>query len=162
VAVRKFRQYVEGTRFTVITDCAALKWLSQFNDAINGRLCRWALQLQSYDFKIVHRKGTSNLVPDALSRIEVGEVEAVTNGKEQGEWLRRIREDLEIDSQPNYKEVDGKIYKRIFDANRPDLQWKLAVDVDDRDAILQKVHDAPTAGHMGFLKTLKRLQEEYF
>jgi transposase InsO family protein len=162
VAVRKFRQYVEGTRFTVITDCAALKWLSQFNDATNGRLCRWALQLQSYDFEIIHRKGTSNLVPDALSRIEVGEVEAVTNGKDQGEWLRRIREDLEIESKPDYKEVDGKIYKRIFDAHRPDLQWKLAVDVDDRDQILRNVHDAPTSGHMGFLKTLKRLQEDYF
>jgi RNase H-like domain found in reverse transcriptase len=45
VVVQKFRQYVEGTKFTVITDCAALKWLSKFNYATNGRLCRWALKL---------------------------------------------------------------------------------------------------------------------
>jgi transposase InsO family protein len=147
VAVRKFRQYVEGSKFTVVTDCAALKWLWQFNDATNGRLCRWALQLQSYDFDIVHRKGKSNLVPDALSRIDT---------------LDAVSVDLEPENQNSVKEVDGKTYKRIFDSLRPDLQWKLVVDVGERQEVLTKCHDTPTSGHMGYLKTLRRIQEEHF
>lgn len=34
-----------------------------------GRLERWALKLQEYDFDIVHRPGKNNYVPDALSRL---------------------------------------------------------------------------------------------
>ncbi|KAE9159283.1 hypothetical protein PF004_g31596 [Phytophthora fragariae] len=39
-----------------------------------GRLHRWALQLQEYDFEIIYRAGTSNVVADALSRAPVGAV----------------------------------------------------------------------------------------
>jgi RNase H-like domain found in reverse transcriptase/Reverse transcriptase (RNA-dependent DNA polymerase)/Integrase zinc binding domain/Retroviral aspartyl protease len=163
VAVKKFRQYVEGTHFKVITDCAALKWLARFNDATNGRLCRWALQLQSYDFEIVHRKGKNNLVPDALSRIEEVQVDGSISLVDQGEtWLSKIRDDLEVENRKDWKEEGGKIFKRIFDIQRPDLQWKLAVDENERSAVLSQCHDAPTAGHMGYLKTLRRVQETHY
>jgi transposase InsO family protein len=138
VAVKKFRQYVEGSRFRVITDCAALKWLAKFNDATNGRLCRWALQLQQYDFEIIHRKGKNNCVPDALSRIEA------------------LRHD-----DAGWKEENGRQYCRIF-SNRTGPEWKLVVDENDRIDVLRKCHDAPTAGHMGQLKTLSRVQEKYY
>jgi transposase InsO family protein len=160
VAVRKFRQYVDGTRFKVITDCAALKWLANFNDSTNGRLCRWALQLQSFDFEIVHRKGKNNLVPDALSRIE--EVQSAGVEGKKSSWLTKIRDDLENENRKDWKEEGGKIYKRIFDCQRPDLQWKLAVEDHERPAILKECHDEPTAGHMGYLKTLRRVQERYY
>lgn len=29
---------------------------------------RWAVRMQQYGFKIIHRKGKDNLVPDTLSR----------------------------------------------------------------------------------------------
>lgn len=35
---------------------------------LSGRLARWPLQLQSYDFQIEHRKGSENVVADMLSR----------------------------------------------------------------------------------------------
>jgi transposase InsO family protein len=162
VAVKKFRQYVEGSKFQVITDCAALKWLAKFNDATNGRLCRWALQLQHYDFEIIHRKGKNNCVPDALSRIETLEQE----NDDESQWLKKIRSTLkdekEANEQKTWKERDGKLYRRIFDKSRPGLEWKLAVDIKDRLNILKECHDAPTAGHMGNLKTLRRVQERYF
>lgn len=38
---------------------------------LSGRLARWSLVLQGYDFQIEHRKGTQNIVPDTLSRYQM-------------------------------------------------------------------------------------------
>jgi len=68
LANRKFRPYVEGMPFTCITDHVSLKWLMTMKD-LSGRLARWSLQLQGYDFSIEHRKGSENVVANTLSRI---------------------------------------------------------------------------------------------
>lgn len=68
MAVKKFRAYVEGHEFEIITDHASLKWLMNQTD-LHGRLARWALKLQGFNFKTCHRKGIQNVVPDTLSRM---------------------------------------------------------------------------------------------
>ncbi|KAH8393897.1 hypothetical protein KR215_006108, partial [Drosophila sulfurigaster] len=76
VALKVFRAYVEGLEFKIITDHASLKWLMSNHD-LNSRLARWALALQKYRFKIEHRKGTLNVVPDSLSRVNEEVVAAI-------------------------------------------------------------------------------------
>ncbi|KAE8894481.1 hypothetical protein PF003_g21348 [Phytophthora fragariae] len=66
-AVRLFRPHLYGRRFTIVTDHVALKWLMTTKEPA-GRLHRWALTLQEYDFDIVYRPGKENHVADALSR----------------------------------------------------------------------------------------------
>lgn len=66
-AIMKFRPYIEGSHFTVITDNSSLKFLRNFKEP-TGRLARWALKLQQFDFTVIHRKGSQNVIPDALSR----------------------------------------------------------------------------------------------
>ena len=69
-AVKHFRCYLWGVQepFSLITDHIALQWLYKNKD-LNGRLTRWSLKLQEYNFSIKYRKGTAHSNVDALSRI---------------------------------------------------------------------------------------------
>jgi hypothetical protein len=75
-SVELFRPQLYGRAFTIITDHAALKWLmTRTNPA--GRLHRWSLTLQEYDFEIVYRTGSTNVIADALSRAPAAVLAAV-------------------------------------------------------------------------------------
>jgi hypothetical protein len=67
-AIKLFRCYIYGTEFEIITDHSALQYLISIKD-VNGRLARWAMYLQSYQFKIIHRAGKNHSNADALSRM---------------------------------------------------------------------------------------------
>ncbi len=66
-ALEHFRPYIEGLHVTIFTDHSGLKWLMSRPNP-TGRLARWSLRLQDFDFDIVHKPGSRNKVPDALSR----------------------------------------------------------------------------------------------
>ena len=66
-AVAHFRPYLYGQSFTLVTDHQPLKWLME-SDKLTGKLARWALLLQEYDFEVVHKAGIKNLDADGLSR----------------------------------------------------------------------------------------------
>ena len=70
--LQKFNMYLDGARFVIQSDNAALSWLQRLENPA-GRLARWALTLQKYDYTIVHKPGTQNKVPDALSRAPLAE-----------------------------------------------------------------------------------------
>ena len=65
-AMKQFRHYLLGRKFQLLTDHSPLQWLS--SQKMEGLLCRWALALQEYDFKIKYYKGSLNGNADALSR----------------------------------------------------------------------------------------------
>lgn len=73
-AIENFRHYLYGREFLVITDHKPLIYLFGTKN-INSRLYRWKLTLMEYQFKIIHRKGTQNVVADALSRIRTNDIE---------------------------------------------------------------------------------------
>ena len=57
--IKHFRTYLQGVQFKVQTDHNPLTYLSNLKDS-NGRLARWALTLQTYNFTIEHRIGKAN------------------------------------------------------------------------------------------------------
>ena len=67
-ALHKFRNWIYGTKFTIYTDHQSLANLftsSKLNYVVNY----WLLQIFEHNFDVVHVKGISNILPDALSRL---------------------------------------------------------------------------------------------
>lgn len=66
-ALRRFRTYLLGLKFKIITDCQALS-LTLNKKETNPRIARWVLEMQNYDYSLEHRAGSRMLHVDALSR----------------------------------------------------------------------------------------------
>ena len=62
------RPSIEGTRFTGLTDHAALKWIMHM-DSAHGRLARWQLRLAEFANVVQTRPGASHHAADAMSRL---------------------------------------------------------------------------------------------
>lgn len=170
ICIDKFRGYVEGAKFFVITDNSAVTWLQNFKDP-TGRLARWTLKLQQYDFDICHRPGKLNKVADALSRIpvnkEVVEIQEIGKVPEVSEWYKVLFEKVEKSpaENPNHLIVNGKLYRRFVKkngSNIPKELYKIVVPPENQISVLKENHDDPTAAHLGYLKTLNRIKERYF
>ena len=67
-AIERWRQYLLGHRFAVLTDHRPLTYLHSLKEP-KGRLARWVSKLQEYDFSLFYRPGSNNVVADCLSRI---------------------------------------------------------------------------------------------
>lgn len=103
--MEKFRPYIEGVKFTVISDHASLQWLTNLKDP-SGRLASWALRLQQYDFDFFHRKGKFMIVPDALSRVFELQISKDT-------WYSDLSNKIKTfpSEYSNFQIVDSLIYK---------------------------------------------------
>ena len=52
--IKHYQHYLYGAHFKVLTDHSAVRWLMSLKMPC-GRLARWALLPQQYDFEIIHR-----------------------------------------------------------------------------------------------------------
>lgn len=164
-AIEKFRPYIEGTAFTVITDHASLLWLSNLKDP-TGRLARWALRLQAYDFTLVHRKGKNNIVPDALSRaFDVESITLADATSTTDSWYLNVMKNANSHgfSKMGYKVEKNVLYynvKRGYQTSH--YGWKKCVPAESVGEVLRKCHDDPTAAHPGYFRTLCRVKDRYY
>lgn len=66
-SLERFRYYLIGKKFVVVTDCNSLK-LTQEKQNIVPRIARWFLRIQEFDFTIQYRSASQIEHVDALSR----------------------------------------------------------------------------------------------
>lgn len=164
-AIEKFRAYIEGAKFQVITDHSSLIWLLKLNNPV-GRLGRWALKLQQYNYDITHRKGKFNDVADALSR-SVEMIEIKGNLEEVDTWYENLKLNITNSPElyPTFKIVDNNIFKLCRwkdDLGIIQNVWKRVITRVQRKNILFKAHDDTTSGHLGYFKTLNRIVGEFY
>ncbi|KAL5510368.1 hypothetical protein EMCRGX_G005902 [Ephydatia muelleri] len=83
VLSQTFRVYLLGRPFVIQTDHRSLEWLDRLKEN-NGRLTRWSLALQPYQYSVQYRTGQKNGNTDALSRYFV---DATSESKEEVEGV---------------------------------------------------------------------------
>ncbi|CAG9137643.1 unnamed protein product [Plutella xylostella] len=71
-SLAKFRVYLVGIKFTIVTDCNALRSTFTKRDLV-PRISRWWIQFLEYDCEIEYRPGEKMAHVDALSRSPVTE-----------------------------------------------------------------------------------------
>ena len=70
-ALDRFRRWVLGTHFTVVTDHRALTYLMSQRGTKSYVLQNWFEQLMEYDFDVVHAPGAAMVLEDAFSRLDL-------------------------------------------------------------------------------------------
>lgn len=171
LSVKKFRPYIEGMKFTIITDHASLKWLMGQKD-LGGRLARWSLKLQAFDFSIEHRKGSAHVVPDTLSRVYMEELSvpnefsAVIDFKSPfflSDVYVALKDEIlkEKERLPDLDVREEHIFIRTETAEC-DIPWKLWVPEGLTYQLIQSAHDPPLSAHSGIAKTLEKLKRTFY
>lgn len=177
-SLQRFRVYLLGLHFKIITDCNSLRATLGKRDMI-PRVARWWNIMQEYDFEMEYRPGNNMQHVDALSRnpvcppaplvesdVVVCEVREITV-----DWLTTVQKnDSEIqrtmqilndvtlnnipDIKNNYVIKRGLLYRKTDDGDR----WVVPKGV--RWQILKSSHD--DIGHFAFDKTLQKVKNNYW
>ncbi|XP_063891889.1 uncharacterized protein LOC135117217 [Helicoverpa armigera] len=114
--VKKFRHYLFGNHFKIVTDCQAFQKTLNKKD-LSTRVARWVMLLEEYDYVIEHRPGSKMQHADALSRnpfigtIELSLHEQVKQAQLLDDGLKAIIEILKLQPFEDYSYSDGLLYK---------------------------------------------------
>lgn len=178
--MQRFRSYLYGRPFTVVTHHHSLCWLVNLRDR-SGRLARWALRLREYDFVVSYKSGRRHADADCLSRMPLPTTECDADNFDQ--YIAFVSPEFPdmytfISEQQNDKNLqplfvaahesledsrfrlrDGVLYKKSYSTTG--ARYLLVVPKSLRVQVLCAMHDDPTSGHLGSTRTLYRAQERF-
>jgi len=181
-ALEKFRSYVLGSKITVYTDHAALKYLFSKKET-KPRLIRWVLLLQEFDLDIKDKKGSENSVADHLSRLQVYSKEEfrdtfpnehILTVSSKAPWFAHIVIYLVTGSTPSHwtcQQRDKLLHSLKFYFWEEPYLFNLGVDQiirhcvpeEEHQSILDMCHSSICGGHFAARKTGdKVLQSGFF
>jgi RNase H-like domain found in reverse transcriptase/Reverse transcriptase (RNA-dependent DNA polymerase)/Integrase zinc binding domain len=186
-SIRIFRPFLYGREFKVIVDHCALCWLRSNSD-VTGRLARWAILLQDYQFQICHKSGKLHMAPDCLSRypidgIKVNDEDIVDDSRIMALHLtdisrlqsedQSLRELIDAMKDPDnatasirrktrsYVLAQDILYKKQFSHGNDSRV--LVVPESLKYEILYSLHDDPFGGgHLGYARTYGKIRDRYF
>ena len=76
--VNRFRTYLYGRKFFILTDHKPLTYLFSTPNP-NSILVRWRIELEEFDYTIIYKPGKKIPHADALSRVEIPSNEKCVN-----------------------------------------------------------------------------------
>lgn len=157
-ALRRFRTYLLGIKFKIITDCQALS-LTLNKKETNPRISRWALEMQSFDYVLEHRAGSRMMHVDALSRqvliIEDNSLDRnLALRQDNDDTIKDIRVRLETSEDKYYEMRNGLVYRKLED------RILFYVPCCMEQSILHAYHNE--MGHVGPEKTMQNILATYW
>ena len=164
-ATRRFRVYLIGIHFKVVTDCSAVRATLLKRDLV-PRVARWWIALQEYDMEIEYRPGEKMQHVDALSRNPVNV--CMVNMAEEDWFLTVQLQDDKAQALVTaltagtadkgvkvvYKVANGRLYRKTL------LGDRLYVPSMARFNLVRKHHD--DIGHPGFERCLQLVKQTYW
>lgn len=159
-ALRRFRVYLYGLKFKIITDCNSLRLTLNKRD-VNPRIARWALELQDYEYEMEHRPGNRMQHVDALSR--VNNILVVEDNpleynlaicQNDDPQIKTLRDQLEKQELPNFEMRNGLVYRK------QDTRLLFYVPTSMENNVLFRYHDE--MGHYSVEKTVSNISRNYW
>ena len=182
-SVQKYRHYLLGYKFTFHVDHDALKYMVN-KPQLSGRIARWVLLLQEFDFTVTVRPGKRHANADFLSRlsedvnpesindsfpdahifhvdvipIEYAEViHYLTTGEFPQTYTEKQKQQLAYKAQP-YTMVADVLYKQGKDGI-----LRRCINPSEVSLILEGCHEGACGGHFaGQITAHKALQAGYW
>lgn len=155
VAVEKFRHYLLDIHFKIVTDCEALKTAKNKRNV--RKVACWLLELESYDYEIIHRPGTKMQHVDALSRMYFIESPSILHNiqraQETDEHIKSIREVLKEKQYEDYV-VHNKLLCKFANST-----YQIVVPEEMQIGLINKAHQQ---GHFKKTKLEKLINREFF
>lgn len=178
-ACERFRVYLIGRHFRIVTDCAAVTTM-RLRTPLQPKVARWWLKLLEYDFELVHRPGIQMAYVDAMSRapteqatetqgvaenvmrIEIDQEDWLTTMQLQDTKLKRIVSALKGSTEADdikqlrtdYELEGGRLFRKVG----ADRKWVVPSGV--RWRMLKTAHD--DRGHFGLEKTLEHIKKRFW
>lgn len=179
-SLERFRVYLLGKKFRVVTDCAAVA-TTKTTKPLVPRIARWWLKLQEFDFELSHRPGTQlahvdamsrapveparddlQVVTEQLMRIDISQTDWIVTMQLQDENLQRIVDILNGKSHSKderqlktvYELKNNRLYRNVDGR----LRWVVPNAV--RWRVVKSAHD--DRGHFGLEKTVDYLRREFW
>lgn len=159
-AIRRFRVYIQGIAFKIVTDCNALKLTLDKKD-INPRICRWSLELERFDKTLEHRAGERMKHVDAFSRavniliVEDNTLESnLAVCQNLDSKIRELSEQLQKEQDKLFEMRNGLVYRKRGE----EILFYVPEKMENQ--ILRKYHDE--LGHFGPEKTIEAILCNYW
>lgn len=167
---RRFEPMLKGISFRIVTDCSAVTQTLE-KKTINMRIAAWALELQNYNYTVIHRKGAMMGHVDALSRQvnvvnkSIDEFVGVIMDEDvdfnlqaaqaRDDKIKTLRDQLVVGEVTHFRLDSGVVYRESLDDN-----LALYVPGEMERNIIQKIHEK--IGHLGVNKCYDQMRRYYW
>lgn len=158
----RFRTYLAGIPFTIVTDCNSLVLTFSKKD-VNSRIARWVWEFEKFNYKIKHRSGDQMKHADALSR-NVNNVSVISSTdlyyqlqvtQNRDPVIKNLKDALETSESPPYEMHNGIVYRK-----NSENKLLFYVPKEMELQLIQSTHEK--IGHFGSSKCFEKIKSRYW
>jgi len=183
-ACKKFRHYLLGYRIVFHTDHNSLKYLVNKPD-LSGRIARWILLLQEFNYEVMVKSGKANSNADFLSRQRGPEAASDIASTFPDEFPEETPVFHISGNQPSeFEDIIGYLTERRYPAGMsreekmvfqtkvapftlirgvlfrmgPDDRLRRCLENPERKQVVRALHSGPSGGHFAAVTTINRIR----
>ena len=179
--IKEFYPYLYGFRFTVVTDHNPLTSLKGLKDT-EGRLTRWIMFLQQFNYDLKYKQGSKHTNADALSRQQPTPVPVSTLSNvspllvSKDDLIHHQKEDTQLSAVREHIEQgialpkcppglhrcylqEGVLYRQYKESSTGTTHVQFVIPQSLKETVMKEAHGL---GHLGIKKTLDIIKTRFY